>query len=48
MVRINLLPIRASKKRELGKQWLVLFALVAVASFVGNYFWYSRTAVAVL
>lgn len=41
MIRINLLPVRASKKREAGKQWLALFALVAVASLVGNYLWYS-------
>lgn len=41
MIRINLLPVRASKKREAGKQWLLLFALVAVASLIGNYLWYS-------
>ena len=41
MIRINLLPVRASKKREAGKQWLALFVLVTVASLVGNYFWYS-------
>jgi Tfp pilus assembly protein PilN len=28
MVRINLLPVRVSKKKEAGKQQLMLFALV--------------------
>lgn len=41
MIRINLLPIRATKKRELGRQWLVLFALVAVGTAIGNYMWWS-------
>ncbi len=40
---INLLPVRASKKREVGKQWLVLFALVFFGAAVGNYFWYDAT-----
>lgn len=39
---INLLPVRASKKRELGRQWLVLFGLVFLAAVLGNYFWYSE------
>lgn len=42
MIRINLLPVRASKKRELGKQWLALFTIVFIASVAGNYFWYAR------
>lgn len=42
MIKINLLPVRASKKRDLGRQWLVLFALVFLASIVGNYFWYAK------
>lgn len=41
MIRINLLPVRATKKRELGKQWLVLFALIAVGVVIGNYMWWS-------
>jgi type IV pilus assembly protein PilN len=41
MIRINLLPVRVAKKREMGKQILVLFAIVLVGAFVGNYMWYS-------
>lgn len=41
MIRINLLPVRASKKREQGRQWLALFSVALVATLIGNYFWYS-------
>jgi type IV pilus assembly protein PilN len=41
MIKINLLPVRASKKREVGRQWLVFFALVVTASAIGNWFWLS-------
>lgn len=41
MIRINLLPVRVAKKREMGKQILVLFAAVIVAAGVGNYMWYA-------
>lgn len=41
MVRINLLAVRVSKKREAGKQQLVLFAVVVIAGFVANFFWAS-------
>jgi type IV pilus assembly protein PilN len=41
MIRINLLPVRVAKKREMGKQILVLFAIVLVGAVVGNYMWYS-------
>lgn len=41
MIRINLLPVRASKKREAGKQWLALFVVVTIVTLVANYFWYS-------
>ncbi len=41
MIRINLLPVRAAKKKEMGKQILVLFAIVLIAAFVGNYMWYA-------
>jgi type IV pilus assembly protein PilN len=41
MIRINLLPVRAVKKREMGRQVLVLFALVLIGAAVGNYFWYA-------
>lgn len=42
MIKINLLPVRASKKRELGKQWLLLFALSVIAAVVGNYLWWNQ------
>ena len=41
MIRINLLPVRAAKKKEMGKQILVLFAAFIVAAGVGNYMWYA-------
>lgn len=41
MIRINLLPVRAAKKKEMGKQILVLFAIVLVGAMVGNYMWYA-------
>jgi type IV pilus assembly protein PilN len=40
MVHINLLPVRAKKKREFGQQLVVLFALLVVATLIGNYLWY--------
>jgi type IV pilus assembly protein PilN len=44
MIRINLLPVRVAKKREMGKQILVLFAAFIVAAGVGNYMWYADRA----
>jgi type IV pilus assembly protein PilN len=45
MIRINLLPVRVSRKKAAGKQQLILFAVLIVAGFVGNYFWaQSRTS----
>lgn len=42
MIRINLLPVRVSKKKEAGRQQLILFALVVVFVIVGN-FWWSKS-----
>ena len=42
MIRINLLPVRVSKKKEAGKQQLLLFALVVVLALICN-FWWSRS-----
>jgi type IV pilus assembly protein PilN len=42
MIRINLLPVRVSKKKEAGKHQLIFFALAAVFALVCN-FWWSRT-----
>ena len=42
MIKINLLPVRAAKKREFGKQQIVLFVLILVLAVIGNYLWYSK------
>lgn len=42
MIRINLLPVRAVKKREMGRQVLVLFAVVLVGAAIANYAWYDN------
>ena len=42
MIKINLLPVRAAKKREFGRQQLVLFALLLALAAIGNYFVYDR------
>jgi len=42
MVRINLLPVRVSKKKEAGKQQLLLFAVLLLAGVVGNFLWSSQ------
>jgi type IV pilus assembly protein PilN len=39
MIHINLLPVRVSKKKTAGKQQLILFALLVVGSYVGNFLW---------
>jgi type IV pilus assembly protein PilN len=41
MVRINLLPVRVSKKKEAGRQQLVLFAGILVVGLALNYLWAS-------
>src|SRR5438309_1529627 len=42
MIRINLLPVRAAKKREFGRQQLVLFVLLLALAAIGNYFWMNK------
>lgn len=44
MVRINLLPVKTSRKKEAGKQQLVLLAVVLVAGLVFNYGWAAQRA----
>lgn len=44
MIRINLLPVRVSKKKAAGKQQLILFALVVVLGYLGNFVWASTRA----
>ena len=39
MIRINLLPVRQAKKKELGRQQLVLFAGIILVSLVINGVW---------
>jgi type IV pilus assembly protein PilN len=39
MIHINLIPARQGKKRELGRQQLVLFGLVLAIGGVANYLW---------
>ena len=39
MIQINLLPVKAARKREFGKQQLVLFGVLIAAAIVGNYLW---------
>ena len=44
MIRINLLPVRVSKKKAAGKQQLILFALLIVGGYVGNFLWSQSRA----
>lgn len=46
MIRINLLPTRQVRKREMGRQLLVVFAGVAALALLLNFVWYgSRESV---
>jgi len=44
MIRINLLPVRVSKKKVAGRQQLLLFALVVVLGIILNWLWSSSRA----
>ena len=44
MIRINLLPVRVSKKKAAGKQQLALFAVLIVLGYVGNFVWAQARA----
>ncbi len=44
MIRINLLPVRVSKKKAAGKQQLVLFAVLLAGGYVGNFIWADARA----
>lgn len=44
MIRINLLPVRISKKKVAGKQQIILLAAIVVAGYVGNLIWASARA----
>ncbi len=41
MIRINLLPVRQVQKREVGRQVLILAAIVVIGGLVANYIWYA-------
>lgn len=43
MIKINLLPVRASKKSAAGRTWIVIFLIVVAASVGGNYIWLHQT-----
>ncbi len=42
MIRINLLPVRQVQRREVGRQVLILAAVIVLGGLVGNYLWYSN------
>jgi type IV pilus assembly protein PilN len=42
MIKINLLPVRAAKKREFGRQQVILFVVLLVGAAVGNYLWLNK------
>jgi type IV pilus assembly protein PilN len=44
MIRINLLPVRVSKKATAGKQQIVLFVVLIVAAYVANFLWAQSRA----
>ncbi len=44
MVRINLLPVKVSRKKEAGKQQLVLFAIILAAGILFNVLWAGQRA----
>jgi len=44
MIRINLLPVRVSKKKVAGRQQILLLALVVVLALVANWVWSSSRA----
>jgi type IV pilus assembly protein PilN len=44
MVRINLLAVRVSKKKQAGTKQLAMIAIVLVAALVGNFWWSSSRA----
>ena len=44
MIRINLLPVRVSKKKVAGRQQILLLALVIILAIVANWVWASSRA----
>ena len=44
MIRINLLPVRVSKKKVAGRQQLLVLVLVVVLGLIANWVWSSSRA----
>ncbi len=44
MIRINLLPVRVSKKKVAGRQQLLVLVLVVVLGLIANWVWASSRA----
>jgi type IV pilus assembly protein PilN len=44
MIRINLLPVRVSKKKAAGRQQVLLLGLVVVLAVIANWVWASSRA----
>jgi type IV pilus assembly protein PilN len=44
MIRINLLPVRVSKKATAGRQQIVLFIALIIGAYVGNFLWAQSRA----
>jgi type IV pilus assembly protein PilN len=43
LIRINLLPVRQTAKKQVGQQVLVLGVVVLLGTGIGNYLWLSST-----
>jgi type IV pilus assembly protein PilN len=39
VIRINLLPVRVSRKKIAGKNQLIFFGLALILALIGNFFW---------
>ena len=44
MIRINLLPVRVSKKKAAGRQQILLLGLVVILAIIANWVWASSRA----
>ena len=44
MIHINLLPVRQEKKREVGRQFLVVVGGALFITLIGNWLWYDGLA----
>ncbi len=43
MIRINLLPVRQVKKREAGRQYIVVLGGLTIIALIGNAYWWYAT-----